>query len=330
MNTGQRIIKLFATVFAIFLAIAIICGIVGGVFFAFQITSGSNPVRLIEEFTNGANNGSDYDSNHDSGYDSDQNTNGYSSNSSTSETSDTDFDFSNVYTGIEILEVDASIHNVTICSGDEFRVSGTNMSTPCSVDVNKDTLKIGNPSFSGRTFSAWIEDLLKGNAPTLRTGNIMITIPPTVTLRTCTVSSGTGRLQLEDIHVKNLTLDAGVGNIWGSGVTADYLDLDSGTGTVEFNNVLFYNSDIDAGTGSVEIEGRMLGRNIMDCGVGTISLYLHDPKDSYSLHIEKGLGSILVDGSSYHSDLITRENTDNSMQITGGVGLIKIDFSEPF
>ena len=66
----------------------------------------------------------------------------------------------------------------------------------------------------------------------------------------------------------------------------------------------------------------LLGNNKIDQGVGELILDLQN--DDYKFKVEKGLGSITVNGNSYSEDFEDGEGT-NIIDIDGGVGSININ-----
>lgn len=69
------------------------------------------------------------------------------------------------------------------------------------------------------------------------------------------------------------------------------------------------------------------GNSDLKFGVGESNLTLFGSKDDYKVAIEKGLGSISVDGKDV-SDLDGSGNGQNRINIEGGVGTVNIAFRE--
>ena len=83
------------------------------------------------------------------------------------------------------------------------------------------------------------------------------------------------------------------------------------------------NLDLVLGVGEAKIEGDLLGESEVDCGVGELTLTLGKQTD-YQVHLEKGLGSIFVNGSEYGGGVYG--NGNNKVEIDGGVGRINVKF----
>lgn len=297
MNPGQKIIKVCATILAVFLAVSIIGSVLFGIFIALQASSPDSGPKI-------GNSGKQQE-----------------------QSSYNTFDFSHSFTGIDSLEIDSTIQNIIIQSGSEIRVDMENVSTECTAYQDGSVLIIeDNTSNINGQFLNWMGDFLDGKTKLIG-GTITITLPESFTAESCYINSGTGRLTIDNLHAEDLHIDAGTGSIKGTNMTAGFVYLNCGTGSIELKDVDFYSADIDSGTGSIYIGGSLKGDTTIDCGVGSLDMDLSDPKSSYSLDIEKGLGSININGSSYSSVSSDNEEATNYLSIYGGVGSINIDFA---
>lgn len=300
MSSGQKLIKICATVFAILLAVCIIGSILSGVFILFQIDSQANN-SSIQTKGEGQIQSSD----------------------------GTYHNFTQAYTGVDTLEIDATIHDIFIQPGKELRVDMENVKSTCSAKQNNSILEIEDTSNGHwRSIFTWFADALDGNFSGAKKGTITITVPEGFMAKSCHIDAGTGRLSITGLQTNSLEIDAGTGSIEGKNVKAGYVDLDCGTGSIEFNDIDFTDTNIDSGTGSIKISGRLNGDSSIECGVGSLNIKLLDPQDSYKLDIEKGLGSITLNGSNYSTVATTNTNAPNTLSIEGGVGSINIDFAD--
>lgn len=306
MNNLQKIIKTIATIFAVFLAVTIIGGIIASIYFALNLDDRSS-----------RNNNSDY---YNEDYDE-----GDSKNMRDYDT----HNFDKTYDNITSIKVDNAIDDVYFTSGDKFQVTLEDVSTKCTVSENNGTLEIKDRTrYGADSLFAWIEDFFDGNSGRyFRGGTITIVIPKNALLSNCNIDAGTGSITLDDFAAKKIDLDAGTGSIDGSNFSADFLDLDAGTGSIDFHNVNFGGMDLDAGTGSIAINGRLTGQNDIDCGTGSVYLSLADPQETYRLKLEKGLGGLTIDGSNSSSITNNPAGAQNYLSVEGGVGSITIDFA---
>ena len=69
-----------------------------------------------------------------------------------------------------------------------------------------------------------------------------------------------------------------------------------------------------------------MGNSKIECGVGAVELNLLGNQENYQLNVEKGIGSIYVADKIYNND-DTIGNGNNHLKIEGGIGSIKVGFT---
>ena len=79
--------------------------------------------------------------------------------------------------------------------------------------------------------------------------------------------------------------------------------------------------------GEFDFSGRLTGKSEIDSGVGAINIKLLDNSDNYTINVDKGIGSITLDGKKLEMDRVYGTG-QNYLDIDGGIGEIKIDFEE--
>ena len=342
MSSGQKIIKIIATIFAVFLAVSIIGGIVGGIFFALNIDTKKDRSTTTESDLNISDEGFHYNDDENGihinmGGNQGEHAGDQAGMQSGESAGNNDmanyetYDFTQTYVGVTDLDIQASINSVILTEGTEFRVSMKNVSTNCKVYEDDGVLSVEDTSHSGRSFLSWVGDLLDGKGlSSLKGGTITITYPKGFVAQTCDIEAGTGSVQMSNLQANELDIESGTGSITGDNIIAGYMDLECGTGSVDLANSSFAGTDIEAGTGSITITGKMTGQNTIQCGVGSVYLGLEDPQESYKMDLEKGLGNITIDGSSYSSISSSTPTAANSLSIEGGIGNVTIDFAKQF
>ncbi len=235
---------------------------------------------------------------------------------------------SEIYTGIESIDIVVNAERVRVRSGNELRVELNEVGEGCTVKVENNILKVRDTSGSyGRGISNWINGILNGRLrDTWGAHMITITVPEELLLKELVVDTGAGTFELQDIQTGKLILRTGAGTIDVRTVKADYADIASGAGTVDLNRVDFQGSYMKAGAGTITVSGKLLGDNRVECGVGSLTLNLEDSKEIYSMNVEKGIGAIHIDGER-RSNTYVQTGAENSLQIKGGVGDLNINFS---
>lgn len=308
MNTQQKFIKYLATTLAVLLIVAIIGGVVTGILFltgVYPQSGGYHSHRFNGLITDSSGN-----------YDID-------------DFSDREFSFS----GIQNIELDASIYSVYFKKDDvnEVQVNLYNVYNGYIVEQDGNTLILEEPD-TFRNFSLNnLFDLLD-NANRQHKASIHITVPQDFTAGDIELDGGVGNIELEQLTTEHLDIDAGVGDIKGFQVTASSADIDGGTGNIKFTSSVFGNTEIDSGVGNVTFNGTLQGHTSIDCGVGNTELSLSDVRENYYLSLEKGLGTMTLNGSKIKFDDTYTENpgAPYSLEVSGGVGNITINFADSF
>lgn len=222
---------------------------------------------------------------------------------------------------VKSLSIEHGIGTLNIEQGDSDKVLVK------AQNVNEDY--VIDKSFSGELklknkFNFW--SFISGNKGSGNKSVITVYLPSDFVAGRVKLDAGAGNINIEALNTEKLDVNAGAGNIKGGRITAGQVILDGGVGDITFEEVNFTDSDIDSGVGNVKIQGNLYGKNKIDCGVGEVTLDLLQSVDDYNLKVEKGLGSIYINGKKY-SDLNWDNITaDNTLDIEGGVGNIDINF----
>jgi len=151
-------------------------------------------------------------------------------------------------------------------------------------------------------------------------------IPEGTVFESVHITTGAGRLAAETLRAGRLDLELGAGAVEiGYLETTAETDIEGGAGAVIIGDGSLRNLDLEMGVGELNLTAALLGENDLTLGVGESNLTLLGGEDNYSIEIEKGLGSIMVDGrevSQYNS----RGNGQGYVEIEGGVGSVNLHF----
>ncbi len=223
-------------------------------------------------------------------------------------------DFSYSYDeNIEKVKIDLSTSNLVIETGEKFQVDVKNVSSRFSSKVKNGTLIVEE---SGRWFF------------TSRVhGKIIITVPKDTLLNSLDIDSGAGRIEIVDIESSKFDLDQGAGSIIIRDSSFDKTSIDGGAGEIIVSSSTLNNLSLDAGVGRIKMEASILGNSDIECGVGEIDITLLGQEEDYQLNLEKGLGSLEVNGKGY-SNQSTYGSGENRINIEGGVGSISVSFQK--
>lgn len=208
--------------------------------------------------------------------------------------------------GINELDVNVNFSKLVIKNGEKFRVESNNK----SVNVNN---------------SNGVLKVVDGKR--LKNNNITIYIPNDFIFNKVKVDTGVSSVNIDRLSGYDVDLDLGVGSLTINSLTAiDKCDIDTGAGRASINDADINNLDLDIGAGQFIYNGIMRNRTIVDAGVGEVNINLKN-KDSYVVYVEKGIGNITIDGVSA-SDGSTYGNGNNRVDISGGIGSIKVNFDK--
>lgn len=142
---------------------------------------------------------------------------------------------------------------------------------------------------------------------------------------TLRLNSGAGRVEVSDLVVRNLELDLGAGRVELNQVKAtEKAKINGGAGHLVVRESGLQDLDLDMGVGKVELDVKLGGNNQIDAGVGKLELGLRGKLDEYRIKVEKGLGSIELNGEKL-SDGAVRGEGNILVDIDGGVGAIEIN-----
>lgn len=143
-------------------------------------------------------------------------------------------------------------------------------------------------------------------------------------LETLRLNNRAGRARVQGVKVRNLELDSGAGKVEVWDITvSERAKVSSGAGFFQVRASEMRNLDLDMGVGKVELEAKLSGNNDIDAGVGKLDLRLLGDKDDYRIKVEKGLGSITLNGGKLADDDV-RGDGETTVDIDGGVGAIDI------
>ena len=142
------------------------------------------------------------------------------------------------------------------------------------------------------------------------------------------LTTGAGRLSADSLFARAIDFELGAGEVSIESLTAtSSADIEGGAGRITISGGALNNLDMDMGVGKLELTSALGGSSKLDLGIGTTDITLLGSKDNYSLDIEKGLGSISVDGDKV-SDYGSFGNGNSKLEIHGGIGAINVSFEE--
>lgn len=219
--------------------------------------------------------------------------------------------FEQGYNNIREIVVDARYSKVVIKKGTSFNVVGTDMKTKLTSKVKDGVLTV--------------EETSKKFWNIKNDGVITITVKDGVVLNKLEIDHGAGSMDISSIAALNFELEQGAGRVVIDNVSFDKTNIDGGVGEIIVTSSRLNNLDMDLGVGHASIEANILGKNEIDCGVGAVDINLLNNIDDYTIRVDKGIGSVKIDGVSYKDGSVIGTGV-NSLLINGGIGSIDVRF----
>ena len=216
-------------------------------------------------------------------------------------------EYTKTYKNVKELDIDLSSSSLTIEKGETFKIEAKDL--PAKIKVSNDDGKV--------------KIKMKKSYFNINTGNIVITVPEE--LEYLSLNAGAGNIEMSNIIVRRVRIDLGAGMSHFDNVEFKNVRINGGAGNLEITNSKLTDAKIDSGVGKIDISAYLYGNNSIECGVGKTSVTLLGDDDMYSLELEKGIGSILLDGKEYNGD-VNYGKGKNKVEIEGGIGEISVRF----
>lgn len=151
-------------------------------------------------------------------------------------------------------------------------------------------------------------------------------IPESVLLKNADLKTGAGQVKVETLRAEKLSMELGAGEVQISRLeTTAETKIEGGAGKITVSSGSLQNLDLDMGVGQMNLTCALLGNSDLDLGVGETNLVLLGAEGDYRIEMEKGIGSMTVNGNSMENGA-TYGSGPNNIDIEGGVGAVKISF----
>lgn len=203
------------------------------------------------------------------------------------------------------LDIDVTAVDLVIKNGDKLSIETNNEYIECKQNRNELSIKEK-----------------KHNVFNNKNKELIITLPKNIELDVFKINSGAGKIDIEEISSKKADIELGAGKVefYILNVSSN-AKIEGGAGEISINDGTINNLDLDMGVGKFTIDSKLLGNTDIDAGVGELNINLLDSINNYSINIEKGIGSVKLNGDSINNTIGTGINR---IDIDGGVGSINI------
>ncbi len=142
------------------------------------------------------------------------------------------------------------------------------------------------------------------------------------------IETGAAKMTADTLSADSMELKLGAGDVRFESLNASSeVDIEGGAGQITIVSGTLNNLSLELGIGELNLVAEVVGDSDLEFGVGESNLTFIGSKDDYKIDIEKGLGSITIDGKTVtdHGD---SGNGRNYIEIKGGIGAINLNFQE--
>ncbi len=211
---------------------------------------------------------------------------------------------------ISTLKIDLAFTNLDIKTGDKFKVETNNSKITFTNDNG--SVKIKEESRN------WLNNNNEAS-------NLIIYIPEDmIAIDETKIETGAGKINIEKLNTQSLYLELGAGDVYIENLSVTKESkIDGGIGKTELKTCEINNLKANLGMGEFSFNGKLTGKSEIDSGVGAININLLDNANSYTIDVDKGIGSVTLDGQKLEMDRVYG-NGENYIDIDGGIGEIKI------
>lgn len=208
---------------------------------------------------------------------------------------------------ISVLDIKLKYTELEIKNGSEFRIKTNNKNIQIKENYNEIS----------------IEE--KGKSWNLNNKNKKLIIYlPNTEFDKIDIEAGAGKIDAESITTSNFELEIGAGKTEFDKLNVLHnAKIDGGVGSTKILDGSINNLDLEMGVGEFVINSKLIGNNTIETGVGSLNINLLDSIKNYSMKVEKGIGSIRINGEKISNDTTYGEGS-NLLSIEGGVGDINI------
>ena len=157
---------------------------------------------------------------------------------------------------------------------------------------------------------------------------LTVTVPSGTVFERADIVTGAGRLTADKLSARYLELALGAGEtIISEMYVSMSADISGGAGKLTVKGGELCDLDLEMGLGELNLKSKLLGDSDIQLGVGEANIRLLGSEDDYRLDIDKGIGSIMLDGKTYNGNFSVGSGK-NTVDIDGGVGSINIAYGK--
>lgn len=212
---------------------------------------------------------------------------------------------------IRTLDIEVDFTNLTIKTGESLKLETNNN----NINYKQDNQKLEIKEKTKKSLFNYTEK------------ELILYLPEQIEFEKVRIMTGAGKVDIENFNTEKLLFELGAGEtkIHKLNVSKE-CEIDGGAGKITISNGVINNLDLDMGVGEVSLTSSLIGKNAINAGVGSVNIKLKGEKESYKIQVDKGIGSIKIDGEEISNSEIFGDG-ENYIEVNGGIGNIKIDLT---
>lgn len=204
------------------------------------------------------------------------------------------------------LDIDTGCVDLKIEKSDELKIESRGDNIVVEQDGEKVKIKDESNSFFG-----------------CDKREVLVYLPENVEFEAISIKSGAGKIIAEDLKANEIYFSLGAGEMVINNLVSKNPRIKTGAGSLIIKSGELANLKLEMGAGEAKISANLTGDNEIECGIGRLELNLDLKKDQYSFDVEKGIGTILINGENVSSNA-KLGSSETSIKISGGIGEIDI------
>lgn len=153
---------------------------------------------------------------------------------------------------------------------------------------------------------------------------VTITIPENFKIKEFDADLSVGDLEIHNKNIENAEIEIGVGDISFYNLSIGELTAEAGVGDFNFKEIFLGSSEIEIGVGDMEFNGDINDDFFLEIGTGCATIMLQESENNYDFDVEKGIGSLSINGDDYEKNVKINNNSDIKIDINTGVGDVDI------
>lgn len=157
---------------------------------------------------------------------------------------------------------------------------------------------------------------------------LTLSIPADTVFEKVRIVTGAAKLTADCLQADTLKLQLGAGDVHITKLYASSkADIEGGAGKITIADGSLKNLELEMGVGELNLTAALLGNSDLAFGVGESNLALLGSRENYAVEMEKGIGSIAIDGKMV-TDFGCCGNGANRVEIESGIGTIHVQFRD--